>query len=340
MHGCSLVSKLVGTVVSLSAVTSCNGSPTVHSSVQIQNEIWVHVNGPAVFAWINKGHGMKQSASRFVPCCAVFFVRRSGKYSTDKAALKALMDQHPLPGIILQFRKLAKNMSEMHARIQDSANAAAAAGNSRGAAAAADDAAVAAAGLVRVRGQWLQTCHASGRLSSEEPSLQCVANNIQYEMNSTIAAAQPDTYADSDNEDNDNGEADAPSRPSAGPAAAGPSACQPQQQQQQQQQGMQVYTASVRSGFVAPPGCVILGADYCQIEFRLMAHFSGDAGLLRAFSCGEDPFRALGANWLKKPSQQVGAVCFWITCHDADGCIVHLGFWRGIAATIAATPGV
>jgi DNA polymerase I-like protein with 3'-5' exonuclease and polymerase domains len=61
----------------------------------------------------------------------------------------------------------------------------------------------------------------------------------------------------------------------------------------------------VRSGFVAPPGCVILAADYCQIEFRLMAHFSGDAGMLHAFSSGQDPFRALGATWLKKSSQQV-----------------------------------
>jgi hypothetical protein len=43
-------------------------------------------------------------------------------------------------------------------------------------------------------------------------------------------------------------------------------------------------TASVRSGFVAPAGCVILGADYCQMEFRLMAHFSGDKSLLQVGS--------------------------------------------------------
>jgi len=42
-----------------------------------------------------------------------------------------------------------------------------------------------------------------------------------------------------------------------------------------------------------------------QIEFRLMAHFSGDASLVQAFSCGDDPFKALAGIWLKKPADQV-----------------------------------
>jgi DNA polymerase-1 len=44
----------------------------------------------------------------------------------------------------------------------------------------------------------------------------------------------------------------------------------------------------VRGAFVAHPGWVLVGADYSQIELRVMAHISGDDGLLGAFRRGED----------------------------------------------------
>ena len=40
----------------------------------------------------------------------------------------------------------------------------------------------------------------------------------------------------------------------------------------------------IRQAFVAPPGHVLLAADYSQIELRIMAHLSGDPGLLAAFA--------------------------------------------------------
>ena len=48
----------------------------------------------------------------------------------------------------------------------------------------------------------------------------------------------------------------------------------------------------VREAFVAPEGCVILSADYSQIELRIMAHLSDDANLLKAFTEGMDVHRA------------------------------------------------
>lgn len=47
----------------------------------------------------------------------------------------------------------------------------------------------------------------------------------------------------------------------------------------------------IREAFVAPEGYVILAADYSQIELRIMAHLSQDAGLLSAFAAGEDIHR-------------------------------------------------
>ena len=51
----------------------------------------------------------------------------------------------------------------------------------------------------------------------------------------------------------------------------------------------------IRAAFVAPPGCKLIAADYSQIELRIMAHLSGDAGLLRAFRQGQDVHRATAA---------------------------------------------
>jgi DNA polymerase-1 len=44
----------------------------------------------------------------------------------------------------------------------------------------------------------------------------------------------------------------------------------------------------IRSGFVAEPGALFIGADYSQVELRLLAHLSGDAELTRRFREGED----------------------------------------------------
>lgn len=51
----------------------------------------------------------------------------------------------------------------------------------------------------------------------------------------------------------------------------------------------------IRQAFVAPPGYKILAADYSQIELRIMAHLSEDAGLLSAFEQELDVHRATAA---------------------------------------------
>ncbi len=51
----------------------------------------------------------------------------------------------------------------------------------------------------------------------------------------------------------------------------------------------------IRQAFVADPGFRILAADYSQIELRIMAHLSGDRGLLDAFASGADIHRATAA---------------------------------------------
>lgn len=51
----------------------------------------------------------------------------------------------------------------------------------------------------------------------------------------------------------------------------------------------------IRQAFIAPEGHLILAADYSQIELRIMAHLSGDEGLLKAFHDDVDVHRATAA---------------------------------------------
>ncbi|MFO7551556.1 MAG: DNA polymerase I [Haliea sp.] len=61
----------------------------------------------------------------------------------------------------------------------------------------------------------------------------------------------------------------------------------------------------IRQAFIAPEGYLIVAADYSQIELRIMAHLSGDAGLLRAFRDGLDVHRATAAEVFGVPLESV-----------------------------------
>lgn len=61
----------------------------------------------------------------------------------------------------------------------------------------------------------------------------------------------------------------------------------------------------IRRAFIAPPGCVLISADYSQIELRLMAHISGDAALLAAFADGADIHRRTAAEIFGKTEAEV-----------------------------------
>jgi DNA polymerase-1 len=63
----------------------------------------------------------------------------------------------------------------------------------------------------------------------------------------------------------------------------------------------------IRQAFVAKPGCVLVSADYSQIELRILAHFSQDPAFLEAFRSGEDIHQRTAAEVFGVPSASVTA---------------------------------
>jgi DNA polymerase I len=63
----------------------------------------------------------------------------------------------------------------------------------------------------------------------------------------------------------------------------------------------------VREAFIAPPGHVLMSADYSQIELRIMAHISEDPALLRAFAEGVDVHKATASEVFGVPVPDVSS---------------------------------
>ena len=63
--------------------------------------------------------------------------------------------------------------------------------------------------------------------------------------------------------------------------------------------------SQLRAYFIAKPGCVLVDADYSQIELRILAHVTGDEHMQQAFLTGEDIHRSTAAKIYGLPLEQV-----------------------------------
>ena len=63
--------------------------------------------------------------------------------------------------------------------------------------------------------------------------------------------------------------------------------------------------SQLRAYFIAKPGCVLVDADYSQIELRILAHITGDEHMQQAFLNGEDIHRSTAAKIYGIPQSEV-----------------------------------
>lgn len=82
----------------------------------------------------------------------------------------------------------------------------------------------------------------------------------------------------------------------------------------------------IRAAFIAEPGCVLLAADYSQIELRLLAHFSGDPLLVEAFRRGDDIHSLTASQVFGVPPMLINAE------HRRRAKAVNFGIVYGLSA--------
>jgi DNA polymerase-1 len=82
----------------------------------------------------------------------------------------------------------------------------------------------------------------------------------------------------------------------------------------------------IREAFIAAPGHVLISADYSQIELRIMAHLSDDAGLLTAFAEDRDIHTATASEVFGAPLDQVTSE------HRRMAKVINFGLIYGMSA--------
>ena len=118
---------------------------------------------------------------------------------------------------------------------------------------------------MRFATKFFQTSSKTGRITTDEPNLQCLQKEAHFKLSQTTQSLLLSSAARS-------------------PADSA---------------GRKGHEIVLRSCVRARPGWVILSADWSQIELRIMAHFTQDSTLLECFRSKGDFFRHLAASWKK-----------------------------------------
>jgi DNA polymerase-1 len=82
----------------------------------------------------------------------------------------------------------------------------------------------------------------------------------------------------------------------------------------------------IRQAFIAPKGWLIMACDYSQIELRIMAHLSGDKGLLKAFRDQVDVHQATASEVFGVPYKEVDSD------HRRAAKAINFGLMYGMSA--------
>ncbi|KAM6290845.1 DNA polymerase theta isoform 1-T2 [Porphyrio hochstetteri] len=207
-------------------------------------------------------------------------VRLSKQFSTTKDVLEKLKTLHPLPGLILEWRRINNAITKVVFPLQREKRL-----NS-------------ALGMERIH-PVSQTHTATGRVTFTEPNIQNVPRDFEIEM-PTVVEESPPSQA----------HGNIHSRAVSGGRCRRRSRILPngeklQAEDRPEERGIP-FSVNMRHAFVPFPGGLILAADYSQLELRILAHLSCDCRLIQALNGGTDVFKSIAAEWKMIDPQAVG----------------------------------
>ncbi|XP_035992816.1 DNA polymerase theta [Fundulus heteroclitus] len=208
---------------------------------------------------------------------------RLGKqFSTTKDVLEKLRPLHPLPGVILEWRRITNALTKVVFPLQREKRYEATLDMDR---------------IYPVA----QTHTATGRVSFTEPNIQNVPKDFEISMPTVVGESPPSQ-----------GGFQMPNRPGRRRRSVAPLPAAADQGP--------AFSVSMRHAFVPFSGGMILAADYSQLELRVLAHLSKDQRLLQVLNGGADVFRCIAAEWKSvEPAsvqddlrQQAKQICYGI----------------------------
>ncbi|XP_071616812.1 DNA polymerase theta [Heliangelus exortis] len=207
-------------------------------------------------------------------------VRLSKQFSTTKDVLEKLKTLHPLPGLILEWRRINNAITKVVFPLQREKRL-----NS-------------ALGMERIY-PVSQTHTATGRITFTEPNIQNVPRDFEIEMPTVIEESPP-----AQAHRNFRFQAVSGDRCRRRSSVL-PRSLKVQAENRPEERGIPFFV-SMRHAFVPFPGGLILAADYSQLELRILAHLAGDCRLIQALNGGTDVFKSIAAEWKMIDPEDVG----------------------------------
>ncbi|XP_032977365.1 DNA polymerase theta [Rhinolophus ferrumequinum] len=200
------------------------------------------------------------------------------QFSTRKDVLNKLKALHPLPDLILEWRRITNAITKVIFPLQREKRLNPFLGMER---------------IYPVS----QSHTATGRITFIEPNIQNVPRDFEIKMPTLVGESPPSQAL---------GRGLLPTGRGRNRKGCGLNpGHQAQMEERASDRGMP-FSVSMRHAFVPFPGGLILAADYSQLELRILAHLSHDHRLIQVLNTGADVFRSIAAEWKMIEPESVG----------------------------------
>uniref|UniRef100_A0A8C3YVJ5 DNA polymerase theta n=1 Tax=Catagonus wagneri TaxID=51154 RepID=A0A8C3YVJ5_9CETA len=205
-------------------------------------------------------------------------LRLGKQFSTSKDVLNKLKELHPLPGLILEWRRITNAITKVVFPLQREKRLNPFLGMER---------------IYPVS----QSHTATGRITFIEPNIQNVPRDFEIKMPTLVEESPPSQVL---------GKGLLPMDRRGKKKFCGlKRGHQAQMEERASDRGMP-FSVSMRHAFVPFTGGLILAADYSQLELRILAHLSNDHRLIQVLNTGADVFRSIAAEWKMIELESVG----------------------------------